>query len=120
MSDEPNTARVTGAFAISRLSPQLVREVVTPEVLERFQLSGRRSLQLSDSVSLDLEQFNTAVADAALHGSATLVIKDGSESIDCDVSIDGDGAVVLQAPEHRWRIAHAALLSMDVRSRTAA
>src|SRR5205823_13488433 len=34
-----------------------------------------------------------------------------------DVSVEDDGAVVLQAPAHRWRIAHAALLSMDVRRR---
>jgi hypothetical protein len=117
MSEERNAARVTGAFAISRLSPQLVRDVVTPEVLERFQLSGRRTLQLSDSISLDLEEFNAAVASAALHGSASLAIKDGSESVNCDVSVEDDGAVVLQTPAHRWRIAHAALLSMDVRRR---
>ena len=120
MSDERNAVRATGAFAISRLSAQLVREVVTPEVLERFQLSGRRSLQLSDSVSLDMEEFNAAVESAASLGSASLVIKDGSESIKCDVSVENDGAVTIQAPAHRWRIAHAALLSMDVRRRTEA
>jgi hypothetical protein len=112
-----DVARVTGAFAISRLSPQLVRDVITPQILERFQLSEQRTLQLSDRVSIDLDEFNAAVATAALHGSASLNIKDGDESVRGDVSLEGDGAVVLEGPKHRWRIAHAALLSMDVSRR---
>ena len=120
MSEELDAARVTGAFAISRLSPQLVRDVVTPEVLAGYHLTGRRSLQLSDSVSLDLEEFNAAIAAAGLHGSASLIIKNGKESVNCEVILEYDGAVVLQAPAHRWRIAHAALLSMNVQRRTQA
>lgn len=120
MSEELDAARVTGAFAISRLSPQLVRDVVTPEILAGYQLTGRRSLQLSDSVSLDLEEFNAAIAAAGLHGSASLIIKNDKESVNCKVSLEDDGAVVLQSPAHRWRIAHAALLSMNVQRRTEA
>lgn len=117
MSEERNASRVTGAFAISRLSPQLVRDVVTSEILNKFQLSGQCTLQLSDRMSIDLDEFNAAVASAALQGSAPLLIKDRSESINATVRLEGDGAIVLEAPEHRWRIAHAALLSMDVSRR---
>jgi len=117
MSKARNATRVTGVFAISRLSPQLVRDVVTAHVLERFQLSGQRTLQLRERVSIDLDEFNAAVASAASQGSASLNVKDGSESVKGNVSLEDDGAVVLEAPGHRWRIAHAALLSMDVSRR---
>ena len=117
MSKARDAARVTGAFAIGRLSSQLVRDVVTPQILERFQLSGQRTLQLSDRVSIELDEFNAAVASAASQGSASLNIKDGGESVKGNVSLEDDGAVVLEGPGHRWRIAHAALLSMDVTRR---
>lgn len=114
MSSARDRERVAGAFAISRLSPQLIRDVVTSQILDRFQLKGQRTLQLSDRVSIDLDEFNAAVASAAANGSGALNIKDGGKTVTGDLRVEGDGAVVLEAPGHRWRIAHAALLSMEV------
>jgi hypothetical protein len=117
MSKERDAARITGAFAVSRLSSALLRDVVTPELLERFQLSGQRTLQLSDRLSIDLDEFNAAIASAASHGSASLSIKDGSDSVTGSVSLADAGAVVLEAPGYKWRIAHAVLLTMDATRR---
>lgn len=117
MSKTPGEARATGAFIISRLSSQLVRDVVTPQILEHFQLSGERTLQLTEQVSINLDQFNAAISMAASQGSAPLSIKDADELLVGSVSVENDGAVVLDAPGCRWRIAHAALLSMDVNAR---
>jgi hypothetical protein len=117
MNSPPDAVRVAGALAISRLSSQLVRDVVTSEMLAQFQLTAQQSLQLSERVSIDLDAFNTAVATAASHGTASLDVKDGSDWIAVRVALESDGAVVVEAPLHKWRIAHAALLSMDVRRR---
>jgi hypothetical protein len=114
MNKEPNETRVRGLFAMRKLSPELKREVLTEDVLRRFDLPITRAVQLSDGISLDLGLFNEAVAKAARGEAVAFPIKRDDADECADLTVEADGSVVLQTPSHRWRIGHAALLPMEV------
>lgn len=103
-----------------KLSSELKRDVLSEDVLNRFELPVTRAVQLSDGISLDLEEFNEAAKKAARGETATIPIKRGNAIESAGVTVEADGSVVLETPSYRWRIGHAALLPMDVARRIGA
>lgn len=120
--DTAPIARLRALFALEKLSPDLLSAVLADgELARRCSLTViAQPLQLGpDSTVAREDLFATFAALAKGVGSVKLAIVDKGQPAQASVSLDAEGAALVETPHLKVQFAHAALWATDLERRRA-
>lgn len=121
-SDKTNVARLRALFALEKLSPDLLSAVLADDdLVHKLDITATaQPLQLGPESVVARDDLFAAFAAAAEGGSVKVTIVDGGNSGEATVSIDSEGAALVEVAHLKVQFAHAALWTADPERRRAA
>ena len=121
-SDNANVARLRALFALDKLSPDVLSAVIADgDLVSNLNLTATaQPLQLAPDVTVARDDLFAAFAAAAEGGSVKVAVVDRGNPAEAAVSLNSEGAALVETAHLRVQFAHAALWTTDPERRRAA